>query len=174
MALNTRQKKFIQEYKLSGNATDAVIRAGYSPNGASVVGTRLTRIPEIKKIIEESRQGDIKILSSPVMVPHTIKLPDKMEYALKAWERASDESPLKEDTKHKYYVTAGQVLKYVGREDISDAQQNTFQIICKELNLSLAQPVPSLSIDPATPQPSAHDIIDINPSDTSAQSATSS
>jgi phage terminase small subunit len=38
--LNPKQLRFVEEYLIDTNATQAAIRAGYSPNGASVTGTR--------------------------------------------------------------------------------------------------------------------------------------
>ena len=39
--LTPKQARFVREYLTDFNATQAVIRAGYSPNGASVQGSRL-------------------------------------------------------------------------------------------------------------------------------------
>ena len=39
--LNIRQADFVREYLLSGNATEAYVKAGFSPNGAEVSASRL-------------------------------------------------------------------------------------------------------------------------------------
>lgn len=41
MALSDRQQRFVDEYLIDLNATQAAIRAGYSPNGAKVQAVRL-------------------------------------------------------------------------------------------------------------------------------------
>lgn len=41
MALTAKQQRFVDEYLIDLNATQAAIRAGYSPNNADVTGPRL-------------------------------------------------------------------------------------------------------------------------------------
>ena len=57
-ALNARQVRFVSEMSVDGNATQAAIRAGYSPNGAAVTGSRLLRNPKIALAIA-AQQRDI-------------------------------------------------------------------------------------------------------------------
>ena len=40
-SLNAKQAKFVREYQHDCNASQAAIRAGYSPNNANVTGSRL-------------------------------------------------------------------------------------------------------------------------------------
>lgn len=54
--LNPRQRKFVVEYVLSGNATQAAIAAGYSAKTAEVQGYALIRNPKVSVAIAESRQ----------------------------------------------------------------------------------------------------------------------
>ncbi len=51
--LSLKQKKFCEEYVISGNATEAAKRAGYSEKTAYSIGTENLKKPEIKKHIEE-------------------------------------------------------------------------------------------------------------------------
>ena len=51
--LTARQKKFCDEYRISCNATDAAIRAGYSPKTAYSQGQRLLKNAEVKAYIAE-------------------------------------------------------------------------------------------------------------------------
>jgi len=51
--LTPRQQKFIDEYMISPNATQAAIRAGYSPKDADVQGPRLLGNVRIARVIEE-------------------------------------------------------------------------------------------------------------------------
>lgn len=52
-ALTHKQEKFVQEYLLDLNATQAAIRAGYSPKTARSVGSENLSKPDIAERIEE-------------------------------------------------------------------------------------------------------------------------
>ncbi|HGN6738866.1 TPA: terminase small subunit, partial [Pseudomonas aeruginosa] len=47
MALTAKQRRFVAEYLLDLNATQAAIRAGYSKNRASEIGYQLLQKPDI-------------------------------------------------------------------------------------------------------------------------------
>lgn len=51
--LSPQQEKFCQEYIKDSNGTQAAIRAGYSPNGASNRGAMLMRSPVIREYIQK-------------------------------------------------------------------------------------------------------------------------
>lgn len=53
VALSKKQKKFADEYLIDCNATQAAIRAGYSPNGLNKRVTRMMANDGIKAYIEE-------------------------------------------------------------------------------------------------------------------------
>lgn len=53
MKLTAKQKRFVQEYLIDLNATQAAIRAGYSKNSARQVGTENLSKPSIKQAIDE-------------------------------------------------------------------------------------------------------------------------
>ncbi len=53
--LTERQRRFITEYAKDGNGTQAAIRAGFSPKGASVQSTRLLGYAKIRATIEATR-----------------------------------------------------------------------------------------------------------------------
>ena len=50
--MNTRQRKFCDEYLISGNATDAAIKAGYSPKTAKSIGQRLLTVVDLRQYID--------------------------------------------------------------------------------------------------------------------------
>ena len=56
MALNAKQRRFVEEYLLDLNATQAAIRAGYSAKTASAQSFDLLRKPEIASAIQEAMQ----------------------------------------------------------------------------------------------------------------------
>ncbi|ETU81128.1 terminase small subunit [Pseudomonas paraeruginosa] len=52
MALTAKQRRFVAEYLLDLNATQAAIRAGYSKNRASEIGYQLLQKPDITSSIQ--------------------------------------------------------------------------------------------------------------------------
>ena len=54
MGLTEKQKRFVDEYLIDLNATQAAIRAGYSGKTAYSTGNENLKKPEIKKAIEEA------------------------------------------------------------------------------------------------------------------------
>lgn len=53
MKLTAKQRRFVQEYLIDLNATQAAIRAGYSKKTAYSIGPENLEKPEIRKAIEE-------------------------------------------------------------------------------------------------------------------------
>ena len=51
--MTARQKKFCDEYLISGNATDAAIKAGYSPKTAKQTGSENLAKPDLRAYIDE-------------------------------------------------------------------------------------------------------------------------
>lgn len=51
--MTARQKKFCDEYLISGNATDAAVKAGYSPRTAKQIGCENLAKPSLKAYIDE-------------------------------------------------------------------------------------------------------------------------
>lgn len=50
--MNARQKRFCDEYLIDCNATQAAIRAGYSPKTAYAIGEENLRKPELRQYID--------------------------------------------------------------------------------------------------------------------------
>lgn len=53
MGLSLKQQRFCEFYVISGNATDAAKRAGYSAKTAYSIGTENLKKPEIQKYLSE-------------------------------------------------------------------------------------------------------------------------
>ena len=53
--LTHKQARFTQEYLVDGNATQAAIRAGYSPKTAGVIGYENLRKPQIAAVIAKAQ-----------------------------------------------------------------------------------------------------------------------
>lgn len=54
MALTKKQKRFAEEYLIDLNATQAAIRAGYSPDTAKAIGCENLTKPNIKEYIDKA------------------------------------------------------------------------------------------------------------------------
>lgn len=54
--LTAKQQRFVAEYLVDLNATQAAIRAGYSQNTAKVIGCENLTKPDIQKAIQEERE----------------------------------------------------------------------------------------------------------------------
>lgn len=55
MALNPKQQRFVDEYLIDLNATQAAIRAGYSPRTAKQQGQRLLTNADVAAAVERAR-----------------------------------------------------------------------------------------------------------------------
>ena len=53
MALNNKQRRFVDEYLIDLNATQAAIRAGYSAKTAGQIGDENLKKPEIKQAVSD-------------------------------------------------------------------------------------------------------------------------
>lgn len=59
MKLTLKQQRFADEYIISGNATEAAIKAGYTEKSARSIGQENLTKPDIKKYIDE-RLSDLE------------------------------------------------------------------------------------------------------------------
>ena len=69
-ALTARQSRFVEEYLVDLNATQAAVRAGYSRKGASVRGSELLANPNVAAAIKggsQSRQEQISVSAADVI-----------------------------------------------------------------------------------------------------------
>lgn len=142
--LSTLEANFLQEYKVCGNATKALRNAGVNlpDKSLKVKACRMLKKPEVQAIIQKQHDNLLSELTKPAITivnQKVIELPSKEQFAQVAWKRAGDDSPLKEDTKHKYFETTGKVLGHIGRDE-NKSEADCLTIICKELNLSLSVP----------------------------------
>ncbi|HJU27540.1 MAG TPA: terminase small subunit [Candidatus Binataceae bacterium] len=58
--LGTRQQKFVEHYLITGVASQAAIRAGYSPASAWSAGSRLKRDPRVANAIRVGRANEAR------------------------------------------------------------------------------------------------------------------
>lgn len=60
MALTTKQRRFVDEYMIDLNATQAAIRAGYSKNRASEIGYQLLHKTTVQRYLEAAQAARSK------------------------------------------------------------------------------------------------------------------
>ena len=74
--LNEKQKKFIEEYVICLNATEAAKKAGYSKKTAYSIGQENLKKPEIKKAIYEylKKIQDEKIADAKEVMEHLTRV----------------------------------------------------------------------------------------------------
>lgn len=68
--LNDKQARFVEEYLIDLNATQAAIRAGYSAKSAEVQGCKLLRVPKIARFLaarQDERAQDVGITQARVL-----------------------------------------------------------------------------------------------------------
>lgn len=63
MSLNDKQTRFVAEFLIDLNATQAALRAGYSPKTAEVQGCQLLKNPKITKLVAELKAKQLQKLN---------------------------------------------------------------------------------------------------------------
>jgi phage terminase small subunit len=58
--MNPKQQRFVSEYLIDCNATQAAIRAGYSAKTAKSIGQRLLTFVDVQSAIQEAREKQNK------------------------------------------------------------------------------------------------------------------
>lgn len=61
--LTAKQARWVSEYLACGNASASAVKAGYSPNGASVAGARMLRNASVQKALQARQTADAARLS---------------------------------------------------------------------------------------------------------------
>lgn len=83
--LTAKQQRFVDEYLIDCNATQATIRAGYSPNGAERTGSNLLRntkvAQEIKKRMSEKQKETIMKQDEVLELLTSIARGESQEYS---------------------------------------------------------------------------------------------
>ena len=99
MALTPKQQAFIAEYMIDLNATQAAIRAGYSPATARMIGYENLTKPYIAKIIEKA------------MNERSANNGITADYVLKGIKGIADKEDARETDKLKAFELLGKHLK---------------------------------------------------------------
>ena len=164
--LTTLEANFVQEYKINGgNATQAVIKAGYQAKYPSPLGSQLLKKPHIRKLIETldartTQELTQPIVRNPYLPAKVFELPTKEQYAGTAWNRQSDSSNLKPDLKHKYFETTGKVLGHLKNESENSSPSHSINLLCNELNI-----FPALNSPEEINLINSQNVVDIKPID---------
>ncbi len=70
MALTDKQRRFVSEYLVDLNATQAAIRAGYSEKAARAIGSENLTKPDIQKAIQKARtrqQSRVEVTADDIL-----------------------------------------------------------------------------------------------------------
>jgi phage terminase small subunit len=117
MALSPKQRRFVAEYLVDLNGTQAAIRAGYSPRTAKVQGSRLLTNADVAQAVQAGQKrtlGKLEVTAERIM----------QELAAMSFVRPSDlynpdgtAKPLSEWPDHaaaavKEFATVGPVAKF--------------------------------------------------------------
>lgn len=98
--LNERQKRFAEAYLETGNASEAVRRAGYSERGANGVGSRLLSNASIRAYVDERLKTAEK--------ERIAKADEVLEYLTKVMRREESETVVVTlKSRKSYYDKAG-------------------------------------------------------------------
>lgn len=76
MPLNPKQQRFADEYLIDLNATQAAIRAGYSPHSAHVQGSQLLAVPSIRAEVDARSRAMVEKVagSAEWIVEQTVRV----------------------------------------------------------------------------------------------------
>lgn len=127
MALTEKKRAFVQEYLVDLNATQAAIRAGYSPKTAKSQGQRLLTNVDIQKAIQKAMEA--RAVRTEITQDMVLE-----ELASVAMGEAGDEqdSHLRFNNKIKSLELLGKHLgMFDGRLDISDHDHKPYDIPAK-------------------------------------------
>ncbi|WP_120497527.1 terminase small subunit [Kiloniella sp. EL199] len=107
--LTERQKRFVEEYLIDFNATQAAIRAGYSPNSVKQSASRTLKNPLMQEAIEQAKAARSQRLQ--------IDADYVLKGAVELFERCMQRSPAADaDGEYKFQHTgAGKALEIIGR-----------------------------------------------------------
>ncbi|WP_417431845.1 terminase small subunit [Kiloniella sp.] len=107
--LSERQKRFVEEYLVDLNATQAALRAGYSPKSVKQNTNRTLKNPLVQAAIEHAKAARSQRLQ--VDADYVLK------GAVELFERCMQRSPVADaDGEYKFQHTgAGKALEIIGR-----------------------------------------------------------
>ncbi len=107
--LSERQKRFVEEYLVDLNATQAAIRAGYSPKSVKQNASRTLKNPLVQAAIDHAKAARSQRLQ--VDADYVLK------GAVELFERCMQRSPVADaDGEYKFQHTgAGKALEIIGR-----------------------------------------------------------
>lgn len=79
--LSVKMERFVEEYLIDGNATAAVLRAGYKTNNPTKIATELTRHPLVKEKIKQATDDrrERMELSADYVITKLIDIVEKQE-----------------------------------------------------------------------------------------------
>lgn len=140
--LNLKKRAFIENYKLTRNLTKSCLSAGYSPKNAPSYGGKLLKDPEIAQILNEWEQSEKKRIATQIEERNSLVKIDKGTYLERTFLKA--ETVKHPPTAAKYWELAGKAAGFIGSDGANNGNVNVFNVIAKELKLSLKNGMPQL------------------------------
>ena len=70
MALTAKQQRFVEEYLVDLNATQAAVRAGYSEASAYAIGHECLKKPKVAAAVQRgqaARSGEVRVAADDVL-----------------------------------------------------------------------------------------------------------
>lgn len=133
MALTPKQERFVSEYLIDLNATQAAIRAGYAAGSADVQGARLLGNASVRDAIDLAkmqRSEEVKIDAAYVL-RQAVKLHERcMQEIIPFTDRKGDH--IHDEQGHPLYVFnttgAAKALELVGKHVTVNAFQETVNV----------------------------------------------
>jgi len=116
--MNAKQARFVAEYLKDSNATQAAIRAGYSPDSAHVAGCRLLKNDKIAAAVAK---GNTRVVERAAAAAGLSKA-WVMEKLMAVHDSAMGDNPVVDrygnptGTTQKNYAGANKALELIGKE----------------------------------------------------------
>lgn len=131
--LTAKKRAFIDNYKLTRNASKSALAAGYSPKNAPQYGSELLKDPDVSRILSEWEIAERALIEQKIIERKALLKPDKGTYIERTFEKA--ETVTHAPTASKYWELAGKASGFIGSNDASSDNAPVFNIIAKELHI---------------------------------------
>lgn len=120
MALTAKQERFVEEYLIDLNATQAAIRAGYSPKGATVRGAELLANRKVSEVVaaRQAERSERTEIDADYVLRQAVKLHERCMQEIEPFTDRKG-NHVHDDEGHPLYVFnstgAAKALELVGK-----------------------------------------------------------
>ena len=106
-SLTPKQQRFVHEYLIEGNATQAAIRAGYAPTAATQSGSRLLRYAHVSSAVQEAEAARLAEITG--------EQPEKVPWLSPKWVIEKLRYTMDQALAAGNYAAANKALELLGR-----------------------------------------------------------